>query len=92
VDNAFADSPFAAETSFVVPTPARNTSVARDVNGVIQFKWLGTPGLTYQIETSTDLANWSNFGSATASETGALDFSDSIAAEAGQRFYRVVYP
>jgi hypothetical protein len=49
----------------------------------------GLPGQIYQIESSTNLMNWSLLGSVTASNTPVL-FLDSAAANQPRRFYRAV--
>ena len=52
-----------------------------------QFGLQGLPGQTYQIETSTNLANWSTIGSVLATNTPVL-FLDPAATNRPRRFYR----
>jgi len=52
-----------------------------------QFALQGLPGQTYQIETSTNLANWSVIGSILATNTPVL-FLDPAATNHARRFYR----
>ncbi|MEI8040892.1 MAG: discoidin domain-containing protein [Verrucomicrobiota bacterium] len=52
-----------------------------------QFALQGLPGQTYQIETSTNLANWSVIGSVLATNTPVL-FLDAAATNTTHRFYR----
>jgi hypothetical protein len=52
-----------------------------------QFALQGLPGQTYQIETSTNLANWSVIGSVLATNTPVL-FLDPAATNHARRFYR----
>ena len=52
-----------------------------------QFALQGLPGQTYQIETSTNLVNWSAIGSVLATNTPVL-FLDPAATNHARRFYR----
>lgn len=52
----------------------------------------GRPDLDYTIQASTNLANWTNIGTATCDANGACQFEDSDAPNFPQRFYRAVQP
>ena len=56
-----------------------------------QFALQGLPGQTYQIETSTNLLNWSTVGSVAATNAPVL-FLDVAATSYIRRFYRAVTP
>jgi hypothetical protein len=92
IDSAFAGSPFATESSFIVPAPAQNVAITRDSSGVVHGTWTGTPGLTYRIESSVDLANWTTISSATANESANFNFTDTPDSAASAVFYRAVFP
>ncbi|MCD6050920.1 MAG: conserved repeat domain, partial [Verrucomicrobia bacterium] len=57
--------------------------------GPFALSILGQPGLTYVIEVSTNLVNWTPIFTNTTLD-GVLNFTDTGAAGAGQRFYRAV--
>lgn len=60
-------------------------------NGMLSFTWSTVPGVSYQVQSTTDPASfdWTNAGGAKAATTGSL--SDSFTIESGsQQFYRVV--
>ena len=70
------------------PAPVLSLASAHPLgaNG-FQFALQGLPGQTYQIETSTNLANWSVIGSVLATNTPVL-FLDPAATNHARRFYR----
>jgi len=94
VDSAFAGSPFAVESSFTVPPAAPvNFLFVRDSNGVVRASWRGTPGVTYRVEVSPDLQNWTSLTNLTASiGTGVFDLVETPIPEIQQRFYRAAFP
>jgi hypothetical protein len=53
---------------FLAGTDPRNANsalrgqVAASANGQLFFNWMATTGLVYQIQHSTDLVNWSDYG------------------------------
>lgn len=57
--------------------------------GPFALSILGQPGLTYVIEVSTNLVNWTPIFTNTTLD-GVLNLTDTGAAGAGQRFYRAV--
>jgi hypothetical protein len=59
--------------------------------GLIQLTWSAPPGLTYQMQYTTDLnpIAWNNLGNPITPTNGTVTASDSITASR-QRFYRIV--
>ena len=73
-----------------VPTPA--VQVTPQLGGALQLSWLTAPGLTYQLQYKTNLAqdNWLPIGEplvATNSTSSLLDTNS--ATMEPQRFYRL---
>jgi hypothetical protein len=59
--------------------------------GSAELTLTGTPGLTYTVQASADLANWTPLGTVVA--TNALTgFTDAGGTNLGHRFYRAVMP
>jgi arylsulfate sulfotransferase len=54
------------------------------------LKFSGDPARTYNIETSSDLKNWTDLGAAEMTEDGISDFEDTDSGDSSNRFYRVV--
>ncbi len=54
------------------------------------FNAAGIPGFVYQVQGSTDLANWANLGWATAGSNGLFQFVDVEGTAYPTRFYRTV--
>lgn len=93
VDAGFAGSSFANSGSFTA-TADRPTNVtfAHDAAGS-RAVWSGTPGFTYRVETSEDLASWTSVATPTAaSGTGLFAYSDVPPPDAAKRFYRAARP
>jgi hypothetical protein len=60
-------------------------------NGVPQFALKAWPGMTYDIQTSTDLASWTSIGPVTVTNaSGIAPIIDTNAPASDQRFYRAV--
>jgi hypothetical protein len=57
----------------------------------LQLTGLGGPLLPYQVQacTNLDAPYWTPAGAATADAGGSLQYTDSTAANSGQRFYRL---
>jgi uncharacterized repeat protein (TIGR03803 family) len=58
-------------------------------NGLITLAWRLMPGQTYQLQFSTDLANWFNQGAPETATASRVSFSEAVESNA-QRFYRVM--
>jgi len=56
-------------------------------NGQFQFTLIGGLGLSYLVQASSDLTNWS----AITTNTAPFDFTDNVAGNTSVRFYRGVY-
>ncbi len=52
-------------------------------------RWTGTSNLTYRVQGSLDLTNWTTLGNA-SSTTATISFTNPVAGSL--RFYRVIYP
>jgi large repetitive protein len=65
------------------------TAGGANPGGPFTLNLAGQPGLTYVIEVSTDLINWTPIYTNTTLD-GVLNFTDSEAAGAGLRFYRAL--
>ena len=67
---------------------ARLGSLAHSNSGQFQFTLTGPAGYNFIIETSTDLISWSTLTNLFNS-TGTIQFTDVMATNGTQRFYRV---
>jgi hypothetical protein len=72
------------------PTPARFLGPTRTPDGHLQMLLQATPGATYRILASEDLQTWTELGSVTADDGGALTYEDPVPALAASRFYRAL--
>jgi hypothetical protein len=72
-----------------VPVPAFQAPAL--VNGSLQLAWTALPGVQYQVQYKTNLAqtSWINLGSVITATTNPMTFSDNIGPDPW-RFYRVV--
>ncbi len=85
-------------TVVVGPPPTRPllTGVTRLGNGTFQFSFTNTPGTSFTLFASTNVAlpfnSWSNLGPAVEGPAGRYQFTDPSATNSPQRFYRVRSP
>jgi hypothetical protein len=56
-------------------------------HGPVHLAIAGTPGVTYMIEGSSDLVNWTELGSL-VSTNGTIDLSDTAASNPSVNFFR----
>jgi hypothetical protein len=71
------------------PTPPTLTAVL--VNGVLKITFTGTPGVTYSIQSSADLVNWTTIASVSANaSTGAAEYDTTPSA--AYTFFRAETP
>ena len=82
--------------AFTVPVPPIIlTNVSVSPGGMFQFTFTNTPGLSFTVYSTTNLAlsitNWMRLGAATEDLPGQFQFTD-ISAPDQQRFYRVSSP
>jgi hypothetical protein len=82
------DSTTSSQVDVTVNPSISGGSINND--GQFEMQFHGVNGVTYDVEVSSDLANWSFIGTVTAG-TGATPFVDpTLASTIGQRFYRFV--
>src|SRR5262249_9783761 len=67
----------------------RLTSVARQTNGSITINGQGIRYLSYTIQASTNLFNWTTLISTSADISGLITFNDTAATNYPMRFYRL---
>ncbi|HEX4264635.1 MAG TPA: PQQ-binding-like beta-propeller repeat protein [Verrucomicrobiae bacterium] len=81
--------------AFTVPVPPVVLTNSTDLpDGTFQFSFANTPGLSFSIYGTTNLAtsatNWTRLGSATETSPGQYQFTDTTARP--QHYYRVTSP
>ncbi len=76
-------------TTVMVPRPVRLEDVVV-TNGQVQATLSGEPGLSYVIQASTNLLDWTPVLTNTLPGSGMAKFTDTDAPLFGQRFYRAV--
>jgi len=73
----------------IVAAPTLTATVA---NGELTIAFTGTPGVTYTIESSSNLETWTTAGTATANaSTGAAQYTAAVSST-GAVYYRAVAP
>jgi hypothetical protein len=83
--------------AFTLPvSPIVLTGLSIAANGVFQFQFTNSPGMSFTVFSSTNLntpfANWTSPGKVTEVAPGQFQFVDQQAATNPQRFYRVRSP
>ncbi len=83
--------------AFTVPVPPIIlTNPAVLPGGAFQFGFTSTPGLSFTVFDTTNLAtpfsNWTRLGSVTEGSPGQFQFTDSSGPNSPERFYRVTSP
>ena len=78
------------EPSGSVAVPASPT-LQQVGEGVIRFRYQGTPGVDHTLQRSIDLLDWETLSSGLGGDTGEIDYLDT-AAPVPPVFYRVVTP
>jgi hypothetical protein len=78
-------------TSVTVAQPVL-TNVTRLPGSQLSFTLTGTPGVTYTVEASTNLVNWSVRSNCTIAGNGLFQFLETNVTNPPIRFYRVRYP
>jgi hypothetical protein len=80
-----------AQISTTVAQPAI-TNVTRLPGPQLSFTLSGTPGVTYTVEVSTNLVNWTVRSNCTMAGNGLFQFLETNASNPPIRFYRVRWP
>jgi hypothetical protein len=78
-------------TSTNRPALPRFISSIPFTNQQVQFKLALEPGISYKVETSTDMHNWSMF-TTLFSTNSTVQFMDSVSPAIPRRFYRASWP
>ncbi|MBI4664593.1 MAG: hypothetical protein HY735_37855, partial [Verrucomicrobia bacterium] len=73
-------------TALVLSLPSPFT-FSRTVDGLFKLRFEGATGVSYRLEASSDLVNWSPLAPTPAA--GILEFTDAESAKLARRFYRV---
>jgi hypothetical protein len=75
-----------------VTPPGTVTITSIGLTGINQalINGIGTAGMIYTIQASSDLVNWQNIGTVTADANAIFQYQDSNIAGYSRRFYRVV--
>jgi hypothetical protein len=74
------------------PTPPVLSAAVFGTNGYFQIKLTSTTNTGFEIQASTNLANWTNIGSGYTDTNGSLIIQDTNAAGFSNRFYRAHWP
>jgi hypothetical protein len=82
---------FALDNVSVLAVPMPTIQALAQANGAIRLAWTALPGVRYQAQYKTNLAqsSWSNLGGVVAATTNLLTLSDNIGPDP-RRFYRVM--
>jgi hypothetical protein len=77
----------------LVPVPTPLLAPAASADGTLAISWAAYPGLTYQLQYTTNLAQggWLNLGTPVTATNAVMSASDSIGPDQ-QRFYRLLGP
>ena len=73
-----------------VPAPFHPT-IQQVGEGVMRFRYQGTPGVNHAVQRSTDLVHWETLATGLGIDTGKIDYLDT-GAPAPPVFYRVATP
>jgi uncharacterized repeat protein (TIGR03803 family) len=84
---AFQGTVFRMTVSSSLPPPFV-LAVIPSADGSFHIQFDGVVGYNYQLETSTNLADWSSVGTV-SNETGQVQFLDANQSKAARKFYRV---
>jgi len=90
VGNSFTNSSQSFSLQVLQPVPP--TLTISVVGGTVTITFTGTPGISYNLESSTDLINWATVQTITANaSTGAGVYSTTAATTHGGVFYRLEF-
>ena len=82
----------AARNIIITGKPGKLSAPTALANGHMQMRFVGNPGKTYRVQTSTNLSSWTDLGSVTADATGQVQYEDTTSGGVARRFYRTVSP
>ena len=74
----------------IAPPPTALRIVA--ITPSVTLELTSLPGIRFGIQSSPDLANWTNLGSGTTNAQGTLQLQDAITPTPARRFYRTLWP
>jgi hypothetical protein len=78
---------FGGQNSLQVPPLA----MSRGTGGEVQLRYVGTPGLTYQIQRATTMGSWTGIGRVMSDAEGVVLFEDATPPDPAA-FYRIQRP
>ncbi len=88
-DSLGLESPFSGEIMYVVPFPRAKMQLSLLPFGQILLSGTAPSGYYYEVQTSTDLVNWSTLGGVVADTGGFLTFIDPLGLTGVARWYRL---
>ena len=71
--------------------PPSSPALQQVGEGVVRFRFKGTPGIDHTLQRSSDLVNWITLATGLGTSTGEIDYLDT-GAPASAAFYRIVTP
>ncbi len=80
------------DMTFTLLAPPLTTGFGLQTDGSFQLQFSGGAGLSYTLQTSTDMTNWMNFTNLLAETNGLFIFNDATATNYPIRFYRLSQP
>lgn len=83
---------YGTDAAFTTVAPPYFTFIAVETNGSFRVEFNGASNLTYDVQVSTSLVNWSVLGPATPGTNGLFQYTDLVATNYPYRFYRVRSP
>jgi len=87
-DNFMVFDEYHVTAESVAPPPPEVQPVGRLEDGQFLLRLFGSSGVTYVLEASADLAQWTPVRTNTAPVDGVIDYIDTTASGAPRRFYR----
>jgi hypothetical protein len=88
-DSLGLESPFSSEIAYAVPLPRATLELSLLPFGQVLLGGTAPSGYYYEVQTSTDLVNWSTLGGVLADTAGFLTFIDPLGLGGGARWYRL---
>jgi hypothetical protein len=74
----------------IIPSFAKALSLTPQADNSVKLRFLAPPNLTFSIERSTDLIQWSEIHSLSSGLTGQFEYVDSTAALLPSAYYRAI--